>query len=323
MKNPTLANWVRFKELNEDEYLVYDLNLNERHTLDAYSVWFAQHLNGETDPYKIDKNLTKNETDDLLKDLEEKNVIRDKRFAAKNIFRVLVTLLQPNITPTLRVVSFFLNGLLMLSFMPLFLTSIVCFLKIEPYINYDFALLGSVVGLVVGLVFHELGHMFAAAGYGALVFELGIGIQTLMPCAYVMMNDKNIKKKSHKIQINAAGVEMNLLLTAVFVFLAVKFINYNGFFLMAALQNFVMAISNLIFIRGLDGAFIMSNLLGIEKIFEKAGETLRNKGKRRRLLKQGTSGKAILASCFLIKGIQIASPLYLIVAIVGVVLCFQ
>lgn len=91
---------------------------------------------------------------------------------------------------------------------------------------------GSVVGMLIGLVMHELGHMFACLTYGGRVFKVGVMLQfLLMPGAYVLMNESNIKKRMKRVQVSAAGIEMNLILTAIFLFLSARFEVLSGFFL--------------------------------------------------------------------------------------------
>ncbi len=323
MKYPILANWIRFKQISDNEYEIVDLLHDEKIKTDSYTVWFARQLNGKRNPYRIDKNKTKEDIDLLLGELEADNVIRDKRFLSKFFLFLLVTIWQPKVTSSLRIVSFFINELLLISFLPFLAFSILYFLNYTYDVNFDYITIGSVVGLIVGLVMHELGHMISCLGYGGRVFEVGVMLQfLLMPGAYVLMNESNIKKRMKRVQVSAAGIEMNFLLTAIFLILSARFELLSGFFLGAAIQNVFLALLNLTLVDGFDGMAIMSELLGVEYAVSKAKRIIKSKFKRKKLEKDGISGKATIAVCYILRGIQIALPFIFALNIVGVISWF-
>ena len=190
-------------------------------------------------------------------------------------------------------------------------------------INFDYVIVGSVAGMLIGLVMHELGHMFACLAYGGRVFEVGVMLQFLfMPGAYVLMNESKIKKRMRRVQVSAAGIEMNLLLTAIFLIISARFESLSGFFLGAAIQNVFLALLNLTLVDGFDGMAIMGELLGVENVISKARRITRFKFKRKKLEKDGISGKATIAVCYILRGIQIALPLIFALNIVGVITWF-
>lgn len=119
MAYPITANWIRFKRISENEYKIINLLHDEEIATDAYTVWFARQLNGKRNPYLIDKSKSKEDVDLLLGELEAENVIRDKRFFSKFFLFFLVTVWRPKITENFRIVSFIINGLLLISFLPL------------------------------------------------------------------------------------------------------------------------------------------------------------------------------------------------------------
>ncbi len=195
MAYPITANWIRFKRISENEYKIINLLHDEEIVTDAYTVWFARQLNGKRNPYLIDNSKSKEDVDLLLEELEAENVIRDKRFFSKFFLFLLVTVWKPKITENFRIASFIINGLLLISFLPLLAFSIFYFLYYTYDINFDYVIVGSVAGMLIGLVMYELGHMFACLAYGGRVFEVGVMLQfLLMPGAYVLMNESKIKK---------------------------------------------------------------------------------------------------------------------------------
>lgn len=322
MSYPKLANWIRFKKISDKKYIVYDLMNNENFILDAYLVWFAGKLDGSVDPYTIDSRLTEDDVNNILSELKEKNIVRTGRFLNKSLLQILVTLWQPKFNGIHRIIAFLLNGLLMISVLPLSIFSVYNFVSNFNDIDVDYIFWGMLTGVVAGLVFHEFGHMIACLGYGGKVFEVGVGLQYLIPCAYVLINEKNIKNRLRRIQVNAAGIEMNIILADVCMLIAVGMKTVSGFLLGMIIQNVLLAIINLTFINGFDGMAIMSELLGADNIVEKAGKVMKSKPRKIEFSQNGFSGKATIGACYLIKGVQIALPLLLIVDLLGGILCF-
>lgn len=322
MKCPVLANWIRFKRVSEDEYLIVNLLLDEQTKTDAYTVWFAKHLDGKTDPFEIDPRLSYEEVVKLLDYLSDKDVIRDKRFLSKFFLYLLITVWHPKVTLNLKVASFIINATLMVSWLPLLIFAVYYAVENIDNFNVAYVLVGSAFGLIIGSVAHELGHMFACLGYGGRVFEVGICFYSFMPGAYVLMNERNIKNRFRRVQINAAGIEMNLLLSAIFLILGAEFEIFSGYCLGFVIQNLLLAVGNLLFISGFDGMAILSELIGVEDISAKAKNITGSRLKRRKLANTGAHGGAAVAACYIVRVLQLALPLILIINIVGVVLCF-
>lgn len=322
MSYPILANWIRFKRISDVDYEIVDLLHNENIKADAYTVWFARQLDGKRNPYQIDKSKSKESVDKLMKELEAQNVIRDKRFFSKLFLYLLITVWQPRVTYSLRFLSFFINYGLLIAWLPMLAFSIYYFLNNLNDLSTDYITAGSIMGMLVGVTMHELGHMLACLAYGGRVFEVGVTLQFFLPGAYVLMNEDNIKKRMRRIQVSAAGVEMNLLLTAIFLIFSVLFESLGGFFLGAAIQNVFLALLNLTFVNGFDGMTIMGELLGAEDIVHKAKRITGSRLQKKQLRQSGVSGKAIIAVCYALRIVQIALPVIIAINIVGVVSWF-
>lgn len=322
MGYPVLADWIRFKRISEDEYLIIDLLYDQKIETDATTVWFARQLDGKRDPYEIGRQRPGVDVSLLLDELEAERVIRDKRFLSKFFLYLLVTVWKPRVTACLRLFSFFVNGLLLISWLPLLAFSVYYTVNNLYDLSGDYIVLGTLFGLAVGIVLHELGHMFACLAYGGRVFEVGVMLQFLLPGAYVLLNASNIKKRMRRIQVSAAGVEMNFVLTAIFLLLSVAFVDLSGFFFGAAIQNAFLGFLNLTFVNGFDGMTIMSELLGTDELMDKVKSIIKSKRKRKRLMNDGVSGKVTVAACYALKAIQVALPLIFALNIVGVISCF-
>ncbi len=324
MKHPMLADWIRFERASRDEYIVRDLLLDKQMYATADAVQFARQLDGKRDPYSIDPTKTKEQTDELLAVLEKHNIIRDRRFVTKSLFYSLITLCRIRTTKRLRLISRILNTLLVSSWLPLLCASVVYFYRYMPDFDTMLFLPGVFFGLLVGVVMHELGHMFACLAYGGIAFEIGVLFQFFMPGAYVLMNEANVKNRMHRVQIYAAGVEMNFLLTACSLFLSAATGDAGGFFFGSALQNILLALLNLTFLGGMDGFRIITELLGLDDcLLERAKLVTASRHRRKCLRREGLSGNATIAVCYAFRGIQIAMPVLVILNIAGVFVWFQ
>ncbi len=322
MKYPVLSNWIRFEKINDEEYLIRDLLIKEEYTLNSYCVHFAQQLDGKTDPYKIDRSLSWKNVSFLLGKLEKANMIRRSRVLFKSFPNIYFTLWMPKVTPLFRRISFLINEAVKFTFLPLFIFSVWFFITECYDLNLDYLLSGSIVGLILGMFLHESGHMFASLGYGGEVFEMGVMIQFLLPGAYVLTNHDSVRRRMRRVQIYAAGIEMNLILASVFMIIATVFPAGSGFFFGGAVQNVFVAFLNLTFVNGFDGMAIISELLGVKDLADSAKKLIKNMTDKKRLSRKGASGKAAIAVCYAVRIVQIALPLVFGVNIAGVIACF-
>jgi putative peptide zinc metalloprotease protein len=224
----------------------------------------------------------------------------------------------PVITKKHRIFAKIANAVLRVIWLPMLIFSLVLSANAETDNNIFGMLAGLVVGMLVGMVFHEAGHMFACLAYGGRIFEVGVLLRFFMPGAYVMLDTSDIKVRMKRIQINAAGVEMNFLLTAIFGIIACCSYETSSFFAAAAGNNLIMGLLNLTFINGLDGMNIIGELLGIENFVARASKTLFNRKYRKKLFRKGVSGKAIATACIVICLAQMALPLIFAINILGV-----
>lgn len=320
MKNPIVANWIRIKKISDDEYMVKDLLFDEQFKINSYKAWFIKQLSKGIDPYKIDKNLSVAAVKRMLLDLEYDNIIRDKRFYEKSFLNYFLTIWKPQVTFPLRVFSFFINALLFILWLPVLAFSVYLCLMNWFGFAWEYMLIGSAFGILGGIVMHELGHMFACLAYGGRVFEVGVMLHGLTPGAYVLLNESCIKKRMRRVQVSAAGVEMNFLLAGIFLLLSNILYEVSGFFVGAALSNIILGLLNLTFINGFDGMNIMSELLGVEDVVRKARRVTQSRVMKRKLKKTGMNGRATIAACYVIRMVQIAYPMILIINILAVFL---
>lgn len=267
MRYPMLNNWLVFTRKNQYEYDVRDYLYDENFTMGVTIAKFARKLNGYRNPYNINMGLSKDEINYMLNQLRDHNLLRYRRLLVGGL-GVHYSLWFIKRNPIVMKVARIWNGFLMLSWLPVLVLGILCFIRYLPITNTDFMWIGNILGIVLGALLHEVGHAFAGLTYGARVFEMGIMIKALMPGAYVLIDSQIVKSKMKRIQIYAAGVESNALLAGMCLLIACAIPNAGAFLLNAAIGNMLMALINMTLSSGLDGATILSELLGIEHLVE-------------------------------------------------------
>lgn len=319
---PKISNCLIYKKHDMYSVEVTDYFTDEVYLVELEEAKYMKKLDGKTHPYDIETNLTEEEIDCLIAELDNCGLLKESNKIAGG-GTAMRTIWEPKWTIKLRIIAFLCNNLLMILWLPVLIIGIIVFKNNWLSIDFEMTWLGNIIGLGFGIVLHEFGHAFAGASYGARVFEMGVlRMYYIIPGAYVILDDKTVKNRLKRVQINAAGVEMNLFLVGVFLILGAIFGNLGGMFLTAAIQNAFLAALNLTLIKGLDGMAIVSELLGIEDIIETATDVIINRGIRNELREYGTSGNATIAACYMVGAFQIALPLLLLLNVLEVVVCF-
>lgn len=321
MRYPMLNNWLVFSRKNQYEYDVHDCLYDEDFTMGVTIAAFARKLNGHRNPYSINMGLTKAEINHMLKQLREHDLLRYGRsLDAGSGAHYTLWFIKRN--PLLMEVARLWNCLLMLSWLPVFILGVLFFIRDLPIINTECMWLGNILGIVFGVLLHELGHAFAGLTYGARVFEIGIMINALLPGAYVLMDSQSVKSKMKRIQIYAAGVESNALFAGVCLLIACAIPYAGAFLLNAAIGNIILALVNITFGGGLDGASILSELLEIENLVEDTKKVVLNRRIRRKLRSKGMPGYALIAVSVVVQILQITIPVIIGWNIVEAITCF-
>lgn len=261
---PKLSNWLRFQRERDGSCTVTD-HLNKcSYTFSAPMAWFARRLDGRTDPHSLSSHLSEREIVTFLCELDKYGLLRRSRILDASSGRLLLTLLIPKRSRGARIFHAVYTRVLELSFLPVFLLGWFLFIKRLPDVSPVFPVADVIIGLLLGAALHELSHAFACLAYGGEVFESGIHLGFPNFGAYVLIEMGMIEDPLKRVGIDAAGVEMNLLLAGVALLLSVLPGRYSGDLFNLALVNTELGLMNLLLIRGLDGAGIMSELLGID-----------------------------------------------------------
>lgn len=323
MRYPRRNPYLIFKRTGRDEFMVKDYLSNETVRVSSNTATFLENLDGRHDPYRLLSGYSRECVNRLIKNLEQRDLLAPKKVLMKLGFGSCVFPLvycYPN--KALRLMGRLWNALLMLMFLPMLgvgiylqkygTTQIYMQSKSELY-------LAMVVGTFFGILLHELSHGCAGLAYNARLFEMGIGSQLFIPLGYILMDDSSVKSRIKRIQIRAAGIEMNLLLYGVFHGLAALGL-FNPFVMeVSGTINLSLAIVNSLPLNGLDGMKILSIISGKEDVLGYAKKLIRQ---RKWLLvkpfRNVGSVAAVTASYGLV-GFQIVFPMLLIYEAISLV----
>ena len=315
MKYPLRSPYLKFKRTDKDEYVIENWLYNEAYSVSRRLASFLRRLNGRRNPYKLMPGYSKEEIDQILDDLWDCSLLAPKKAAISlgtGSFIYPVMYCYPG--KKKRIIAGIFNSLLLVSFIPMLLMGIYQYHQADYFAmhNWGEMFLGMAVGILVGITLHELSHAAAGLSLGAHVSEVGIGTHFFLPSAYVLMDTRDVTSRFRNAQINAAGVEMNMLLYGVFMSLAVSGPENSFVLYMAAAVNLGVGIVNALPLKGLDGMHVLSNILGEEDLLKCAVRTV--KKHRKRSCKTGNKAEhvaAVTASYALI-GFQVVLPLLMI-----------
>lgn len=132
----------------------------------------------------------------------------------------------------------------------------------------------SVLCVAVVKIFHELGHAYTATRYGCRVHTMGIAMVVLVPMLYADTSDAwRLPSRRHRAAIGAAGMIVECSLAALAIF-AWSFLDDGT----AKSLAFITATTSLMLGAGInlnpfmrfDGYYVLSDILGIPNLHERA-----------------------------------------------------
>lgn len=259
---PMFKNYLLLKK-NGDTVSVKDIYSEKKYTVTAGLADFACRLDGNTDPYSL--GLSREETAEMLNTLKRYDLLRTGKVLDHSFGTLLYSFWFPDNSKSLKRFATVYNALLEFLWLPVLIAGgILLYTSCELDGGMFQIICGSVLGTLVGLVLHELSHAMAGLSYGADVFEGGVMIRFFLPGAYVLLDESRIKNRLKKVQIFAAGPEMNFLLAGLFCFAAVLFPQADSLFGYAAINSAILGFVNLSLIFGADGYRILLTLIGAD-----------------------------------------------------------
>ncbi len=296
-----LRSWVELKRDETDGHAFLEDGLfRERLRLDEREALLVSRLDGKTDPHSVDCGMDGEEIDSFLAELDEELLTCPAPVERTGFGSYTLPLFFFGPTAK-RTASRILDTGLRLLWIPVFAWGIPAWLRVGSELGLIQLLLGILLGLAVGMPLHECAHAFTALAHGARLYEAGVMLLFFRPCAYVVVNEEQIRSRFGKISFHLAGVKMNLLLFGVFV-AAARLLDHSGslscVLSVAGLCNAALGITNMTLIRGVDGSSAIGALLGNSDYVGDAIETLLSARRRRRLRRMGLNGyAALLAAC--------------------------
>ena len=323
---PKLNCWVKIETDEETgEICLVDELMEERFTVSRQAAALLNRLDGRTDPESVDCGMDRDELRAFLEDMEEEYLVSRGAFRKLCLgtgFLPLYTFPEHMNAAPARAVETVLS----LIWFPLTLLGGWILLRSDLDVSVWALLAGMIPGLLIGVVLHEAGHTVSALAYGAKPYETGIMLSFFRPCAYVAVNQNQIRSRFGKTRFSLAGVRMNLLLWGLFMlplWLCPGREMLAGICAVAGIENLVLGISNLTLMAGVDGCSALGLLLGNEDYVDDAVSLLRSRRQRREVRSLGLNGHAaILAACLACVS-YLAVPALVALLIGGAVLWFR
>lgn len=315
MSYPTCAYSLLVKQNGDDDYTVFDCAEDEKYSMCKDVVDFLFALDGKTDPFKISPHISVEQKEEFLDFFIENKLVRKGRFFKYSLLNARMPLIKIRANMDQRAISWILNNLLMISFLPVFIAGLLILKADYGVVDFNdnplLELIGIWVGIALGLVLHEFGHAIAGLGYNARVMEAGLLVGFSFG-GYVLLDERRVKSRLKRVQILAAGIEMNLLLFGASMILTRHEPRAMSFLWGIAYINVLLALVNALFITGLDGSKIIDELLGTETLFGEALEFMMDSHVRSKMLSKGLIGYYKLFSCIVSILSQVAYPILIV-----------
>lgn len=302
-----------------DETIMKNAITDEMWSIPESVAAFIKCLDGNTDPYCLQCDGF--DVEDILTFMEEEELFDDgERLVDIDAGNKMLGLWFPDIDERHREAGSIWNQALIILW-PIVLTFGLWIFISDSYYFVDgdlwYSMLGFYGGVVVGIILHELSHVAAALDYGGTVFEIGVMILNFCPGAYCLLDSDNVKNRFKRAQINAAGVECNLLLCGLCLCLLKLQIIPSGLLVCAAESNAVLAFMNLSFTSALDGNKVFEEFLGCPDFNEKARMLVRDRKGKALLRKQGINGYAKILASYISYILQMVFPLLMILVLIN------
>ena len=313
MKYPKLINTLLYKKITENTYCVKNSATGDEFELGTNIVKLMNCLDGKTDPLTVDLCLSNHEIKDTVDWLWDNNLVTKSNIKKNGFLTYEITLFKIKTSQKAKSVSRILNLLLMINFLPVFILGLVFAKKLYCMVDdtsWSY-IIGIYVGVFLGLILHECGHAVAALAYNAHLFDCGI-LFGIMPGAFVEIDDKYLKSTLKKVQIGAAGIEMNLFISGASMIFMCLFRSVLSLFAGVAIINLVLALINLLPIIGVDGLEIVDKLIGSDFILY-SDLLLKDKSFIRDSHSEGKIGFVKFFACVITMLLQISYPILLIV----------
>lgn len=258
----------------------------------------------------------------MLDALNRVKFLRYGRVLERSAGTVSLSLFIPRSCRCRSILPVVINYMLLTLWIPVFLLGVGCYFAHFPALDGGSFFLGNLAGVLIGSALHETGHAASALCYRGRFYEGGVFLEKGMLGAYALIDVAPIKSRLHRIQVLAAGAEMNILLSGVGLIFCTYIPPASAFFFGFAIINLLLGLLNLTLSEKLDGMAVMGHMLGTDSFLIRAKHMLATKEERLRLLNAGPHGVVEFLICGILVALQgIRVSLYLL-CVLELIECF-
>lgn len=315
MKYPRRSPYLICKRTGRDEYMMEHYLYSEKYLMDHKTVSFLKQLDGKHNPYDLLSDSSRQQVGRMLKELKACDLLAPKKTLLKlGVGSCIYPLIYCYPNKLQKWFAKFWNTFLMIMYIPMLITGVVLQSRgTHTYMRCkDELYLAMFIGVLFGITFHELSHACAGIAYNGHLFEIGIGTQYFLPMGYVLIDNSSVESRMKRIQIDAAGIEMNLFLYGVFMCMSAAGF-WNPFVMkLSGTINLAMAILNALPLSNFDGMKILAIITGKKDVLEHAKKLIRHR--KRYLRKPACRARCIaaLTASYGLVGFQLLLPMLLI-----------
>lgn len=326
MSYPRYNRYLIFNRISHDKYNIKNFVTEDEWEMTALYAHFLKKLDGRTNPYDIYSDQIGEEEVDIILEWMEKEELLDKvnRRIEFGLGSISIPLWIPRITRRHRIFGAIWNKILIFIWLPLFIMGVYMLCSNDwKFVSTGHGILkGYFMGIGLGMLLHELSHVFACIGYSSKnhFFEMGIMCRYFLLGAYAIIDYSEMKNRFKRAQIIAAGVECNIALCGLFLCCLKLGVIDSLALIVAAVLNLILAVFNMTLIEGLDGMGIFGEIFtGSDDFVERAKKLVRDKKGKKKLRRRGINGKATIAACYIIVIMQGVLPMMIIINIVSMI----
>ena len=327
MRYPMLSNWLLIQQNGQhNSFEIINELTEETFSTTEYGdeayIEFITSLDGKTD-YRSIGTYSPRVATAIINELHSFGLLRESRWLCRSLSFTAYSLIIPKHQSTNSILPRIINTLLCMLFLPVLIYGLVCLPSVINYLD-EVSIAGIICGYVFGIILHEAGHAIATLSFGGRVLEFGLQTTCVFfPGAYTMIKNDDTLSPYKKMQIDAAGIEFNLLIAGISFILAKRNVHIVDFLYCIGSINIVLGLLNLCNISGNDGSNMLSTLLGADgSIVDIAKTAVFEPGRRSFLLSYGSAGRITLCAYCLILFMQVATPALMIANILGVIAWF-
>lgn len=253
-----VSTWCSYQKKKDGTFEIYNHVDHSVIEADAEYVRRIFMLDNTTNPVEVleKDGMDRADADDFVEDLLLFDILRSGRLFSTGLLSKGLTVVSFRNVAKYKGVFEGLVALLSFAFIPA-VYHLITFAKElwagDIYFNHQYMYLGLVMGILVGVLFHEVAHAIVAIACGGWVCEMGISI-SVIPGAYTLIDTECIRSKWGKVATYLAGVQANIILSALAFSTSQYFTDLSGFLFFFGLGNLELGLINLLCIEGLDGA---------------------------------------------------------------------